>query len=107
MRKLLALSFAVLGFAPAWASHEGSGLAVPPGPRFRGGAVAVSHPLAAEAGARRLRSGGNAIDAAAATQLALNVVAPQFSAIGGGGCTMGHPATAQASTFALDGRGRP
>ena len=38
MRKLLlALSFAVPGFAPAWASPEGSGLAVPPGPGFRGG----------------------------------------------------------------------
>src|SRR5436190_724991 len=52
MRKsLLVLAFAVPGFAPAWASHEASGLAVPPGPGFRGGVVAVSHPLAAEAGA--------------------------------------------------------
>src|SRR6266571_3750869 len=60
MRKsLLVLGFTVLGFAPAWASHEASGLAVPPGPGFRGGVVAVSHPLAAEAGARMLRSGGN------------------------------------------------
>jgi len=53
MRKsLLVLSFTVLSFAPAWAAHEGSGLAVPPGPGARGGVVAVSHPLAAEAGAR-------------------------------------------------------
>src|SRR5258705_2392153 len=86
MRKLLlTLSFAVLGFAPAWAAHEGSGLAVPPGPGFRGGGVAVSHPLAAEAGARMLRSGGNAIDAAAAVQFALKLVEPEVSGIGGRG----------------------
>src|SRR5438094_5876086 len=107
MRKLLlALSFAVLGFAPAWASHEASGLAVPPGPGFRGGVVAVSHPLAAEAGARMLRSGGNAIDAAAAIQFALNVVEPEFSGIGGGGFMMVHLAKGQGSTFAVEGRER-
>src|SRR5438309_517396 len=105
MRKsLLVLSFAVLGFAPAWASHEGSGLAVPPGPGFRGGVVAVSHPLAAEAGARMLRSGGNAIDAAAAIQFALNVVEPEFSGIGGGGFMMVHLAKGQGSTFVVEGR---
>src|SRR5437879_3212348 len=107
MRKLLlALSFAVPGFAPAWASHEGSGLAVPPGPGFRGGVVAVSHPLAAEAGARMLRSGGNAIDAAAAIQFALNVVEPEFSGIGGGGFKMVHLAKEHGSTFAIEGRER-
>src|SRR2546427_12431914 len=109
MRKLLlVLSFAVLGFAPAWASHEGSELAVPPGPGFRGGVVAVSHPLAAEAGARMLRSGGNAIDAAAAIQFALNVVEPEFSGIGGGGFMMVHLAKGKdkGSTFAIEGRER-
>src|SRR5437899_12396348 len=105
MRKLLALSFAVLGFAPAWASHEGSGLAVPPGPGFRGGAVAVSHPLAAEAGARMLRSGGNAIDAAAAIQFALNVVEPEISGRGGGGCMIVHHAWCLYSTLVYDSRG--
>src|SRR5436853_6312202 len=104
LKSLLVLAFAVLGFAPAWASHEASGLAVPPGPGFRGGVVAVSHPLAAEAGARMLRSGGNAIDAAAAIQFALNVVEPEFSGIGGGGLMMVHPAQGQASTFVVEGR---
>src|SRR5712664_1092717 len=105
MRKsLLVLSFTVLSFAPAWASHEGSGLAVPPGPGFRGGVVAVSHPLAAETGARMLRSRGNAIDAAAAIQFALNVVEPEFSGIGGGGFMMVHLAKGQGSTFAVEGR---
>jgi gamma-glutamyltranspeptidase / glutathione hydrolase len=107
MRKsLLVFGFTVLSFAPAWASHEGSGLAVPPGPGFRGGVVAVSHPLAAEAGARMLRSGGNAIDAAAAIQFALNVVEPEFSGIGGGGFMMVHLAKGQGSTFAVEGRER-
>jgi gamma-glutamyltranspeptidase / glutathione hydrolase len=109
MRKsLLVLSFTVLSFAPAWASHEASGLAVPPGPGFRGGVVAVSHPLAAEAGARMLRSGGNAIDAAAAIQFALNVVEPEFSGIGGGGFMMVHLAKGKdkGSTFAIEGRER-
>src|SRR5437879_169317 len=105
MRKLLlTLSFAVLGYAPAWAAHEGSGQAVPPGPGFRGGVVAVSHPLAAAAGARMLRSGGNAIDAAAAIQFALNVVEPEFSGIGGGGFMMVHLAKGQGSTFPVEGR---
>src|SRR6266403_2069312 len=109
MRKsLLVLSFAILSFAPAWASPEVSGLAVPPGPGFRGGVVAVSHPLAAEAGARMLRSGGNAIDAAAAIQFALNVVEPEFSGIGGGGFMMVHLAKGKdkGSTFAIEGRER-
>src|SRR6058998_4201889 len=104
MRKsLLVLSFTVLSFAPAWASHEGSELAVPPGPGFRGGVVAVSHPLAAEAGARMLENGGNAIDAAAAVQFVLNVVEPQFSGIGGGGFMMIHLAKTN-ETFAMESR---
>src|SRR5438309_3958006 len=107
MRKsLLVLGVTVLGFAPAWASPEVSGLAVPPGPGVRGGVVAVSQPLAAEAGARMLRSGGNAIDAAAAIQFALNVVEPEFSGIGGGGFMMVHLANGHGSTFAIEGRER-
>ncbi len=73
------------------------------GPGFRKGVVAVSHPLAAEAGARVLERGGNAIDAAVAIQFMLNVVEPQFSGIGGGGFMMIHLAKHN-KTFAIDGR---
>jgi gamma-glutamyltranspeptidase/glutathione hydrolase len=67
------------------------------------GVVAVSHPLAADAGARMLEAGGNAIDAAAAIQFALNVVEPQYSGIGGGGFMMIHLART-GETFVVDGR---
>ncbi len=54
------------------------------GKNFDKGVVpAVSNPLGAEIGASILEQGGNAIDAAAAIQFALNVVEPQFSGIGG------------------------
>ncbi len=69
---------------------EGKGPPSWTGKAFRQGVVAVSTPLAAEVGARVLEQGGNAIDAAAAIQFALNVVEPQFSGIGGGGFMMIH-----------------
>jgi gamma-glutamyltranspeptidase / glutathione hydrolase len=103
-KSLLALAFGVLSFAPGWAANDGSGLTVPAEPGYRGGVVAVSHPLAAAAGAKMLREGGNAIDAAAAIQFALNVVEPEFSGIGGGGFMMVHLAGGQGRTFVVEGR---
>lgn len=69
------------------------------------GVVAVSHPLAAAAGARVLARGGNALDAAAAVQFALNVVEPQSSGIGGGGFMMVHLGKT-GETFVVDSRER-
>lgn len=57
--------------------------AEPPGRATRRMVVAA-HPLAAEAGLAMLRAGGSAADAAVAAQMALSVVEPHASGIGGG-----------------------
>ena len=54
------------------------------------GAVASANTLASKVGVSILQKGGNAIDAAIATQLALAVVYPGAGNIGGGGFTLAH-----------------
>ena len=46
--------------------------------------ISTANPVASEAGAAVLRSGGNAIDAMVAVQLMLGLVEPQSSGLGGG-----------------------
>jgi gamma-glutamyltranspeptidase / glutathione hydrolase len=49
----------------------------------RGGIVAAESPLAAQAGVRMLERGGNAVDAAIATNAMMGVVEPMMNGIGG------------------------
>jgi gamma-glutamyltranspeptidase/glutathione hydrolase len=67
------------------------------------GTVTSADPRATQAGAEILRQGGSATDAAMAMMLALTVVEPQSSGIGGGGFLVHHDAkTGQVET--IDGR---
>jgi gamma-glutamyltranspeptidase / glutathione hydrolase len=66
------------------------------------GVVSAADPRAAEAGAAMLRQGGSATDAALATLLALTVVEPQSSGIGGGGFLVTSDARGAVDTY--DGR---
>jgi gamma-glutamyltranspeptidase/glutathione hydrolase len=67
------------------------------------GAVSAADPRAAEAGREILRQGGSAADAAIAIAIALTVVEPQSSGIGGGGFLVHHDARSRALT-SFDGR---
>ncbi len=92
---LAALALALL---PA-ASPAAARTAPPP---FDRGVVSAADPRAAEAGAEMLRAGGSATDAALAVLVALTVVEPQSSGIGGGGFLMVDDGKGKVESF--DGR---
>ncbi|MCD2322896.1 gamma-glutamyltransferase [Sphingomonas sp. IC-56] len=74
-----------------------------PAPALAQGMVSAADPRAAAAGVEILRAGGSATDAAIATMLALNVVEPQSSGIGGGSFVVQYDAKSKRTTT-IDGR---
>ncbi len=72
------------GCAPADEQPGGAETGAPPQVAWSvDGVVVAAQPLAAEAGAEMLRSGGNAADAAVAAAFAVSVVEPSMNSIGG------------------------
>jgi gamma-glutamyltranspeptidase/glutathione hydrolase len=94
---------AVLAVLVGWAGATSAATAPPL--HAKHAAVASDHPEASAAGLAMLKAGGNAADAACATALALGVVHPFASGIGGGGFAVIYVAK-EHKTYALDFRER-
>jgi gamma-glutamyltranspeptidase / glutathione hydrolase len=94
---------ALLHSVPEHGPGHRSGALNVAGEGFRRGVVTAANPYGAEAGAKILEAGGNAVDAAVAITYALNVVEPQNSGIGGGGFMLIYLAKT-GTIFAIDSR---
>src|SRR5262249_57805979 len=70
----------------------------------RRGMVASANPLATQAGVRMLAAGGSAIDAAVATAVAITVVEPYFSSVGGIGLAVVTAPGGETRTLNFGGR---
>src|SRR5215475_6363721 len=94
-----------------WACQQRPAPTAPPGWRFpaqgtiatgKSAMIVSEEAVATHVGVEVLRAGGNAVDAAVATALALAVTYPQAGNIGGGGFAVVR--TADGKTYALDFR---
>ncbi len=90
------LTLAGLTLAAGWALAQ-------PAVKTKQFAIAAANPLATQAGYDIIKRGGNALDAAVAVQMVLNLVEPQSSGIGGGAFIMHYDAKAK-KLAAYDGR---
>ncbi len=104
LRRLIAslLLPATLAVAVSGCATAPAGALRAAAPQEAKGMVSAADPRAAEAGAAMLRAGGSATDAALAVMLALTVVEPQSSGIGGGGFLVLDPGDGAPITY--DGR---
>lgn len=84
MRKLVVLLLLVAAF-PSIAQYNPYKYSIEKKTSGGKAAVVSAHPLASKVGVAIMKKGGNAFDAAIATQLALAVVLPAAGNIGGGG----------------------
>lgn len=101
----LSLFAAMFLSAPVLFFDAVAAAATPPPLRVATAAVASDNAQASAAGLASLKAGGNAMDAACATALALGVVHPFASGIGGGGFALVYLAK-ERRLFALDFRER-